>query len=1031
MKKAPKSSSSRPITTRSGKVLKVNRSLGERYSAMRQTKALRKVNRLQGLPKSRFKRVAWRLQPKRLADYWFSRDGGIMALKILGIAILAMFLLTLAVFAYYRKDLKDITDVSGSNLGGSISYYDRTGQTLLWQDYNAVKRLPVQSQDISPYMKSATVAVEDKDFYNHRGFDVKGIARATVVDVTHKGGTQGGSTITQQLVKLTQDFNQNRNFALKMKELILAVELERTYTKDKILTSYLNVAPYGSVDYGVQAAAGDYFHTNAKDLTLAQAAFLATIPKSPAYYSKYSPYFDQQLFTDRYNYVLDQMLAQHKITKAQADVAKKTDVLAQVQPQQNRYAGIRAPYFVLSARDEIYKRFTSQSGKVGGWKVYTTLDLNMQSKAEQVVQSNINNVHRYGADEQAVVMEDVKTGQMMALVGGVDFNDPDHGEINYAHEVKISPGSSFKPYDYTTLIDNNNNAGAGSVLYDSQGAIPGYPCTNKAKPIYSGATISAGGNCLEDYDFNYPGPVTLRYGLGGSRNVPAVKAMLESVPNDTSSNRTTSINKVIHTADALMSAPNAYQCYSQGVDINQAKVSDQTQCYGASAIGDGAYLHLDQHINGVSSLARLGNAIPNTYILSISNAANKTFYKFKQPKGTQVVRPEAAYVVDNMTSDPNASYLPSGYYKWHRYGGWTTSIKTGTTNNGFDGLEMAWNAKYAVGSWVGYHTRNRSLSGTMELMTTPLTRGLMSYAIDNDHSAPVSWSEPSGIQHLPAYVVGHKISRNGEIVPSPHTDIYPSWYKQRSVSSQSVTIDKVSGKIATSCTPELAKQTLGGSAAPNTYSIDQFYPPGQTSSSTSNANTGAQDDVHNCSDAKPSVASFFINGQDASGGGSFDCSGSCAITTTVTAGTHAFNDPAYPQYPGKVSLLVNGSVVQSQNVSSSPSSLSFSYSGSGSVTVSIQVTDSVLYSDTSAGATVNFPEAAVGPQNVTATTTAGNKTKITWDGGTAPFTVSDSIKGNVSCTSSGCTVSTSGQAPTGSTITVTDSSGKSASATVT
>jgi membrane peptidoglycan carboxypeptidase len=201
---------------------------------------------------------------------------------------------TLGVFAYFRKDLPNIKDISGSNLGGSISYYDRTGQNLLFQDYNAVKRVPVQSNDISPYLKDATVAVEDRDFYKHRGFDVKGISRAAYNDISKKGGTQGGSTITQQLVKLTQDWSQQRNITRKVKELILAVELERTYTKDEILTGYLNAAPYGGVDYGAQAAASDFFHASAKDLTLPQAAMLATIPKSPSYYYKFSPDFDQK-----------------------------------------------------------------------------------------------------------------------------------------------------------------------------------------------------------------------------------------------------------------------------------------------------------------------------------------------------------------------------------------------------------------------------------------------------------------------------------------------------------------------------------------------------------------------------------------------------------------------------------------------------------------------------------------------------------------------------------------------------------------
>src|SRR5436190_8353722 len=234
------------ITTRSGKTLKVNRTLGEKWSTLREAKSLRKVNRLRGLPKSRFKRLMWRLQPKRLANYWLSRDGGIMALKILGICILVMFITTLGVFAYFRKDLPDVT-VTGGTLGGSVSYYDRSGSTLLWQDYNTVKRVPVQSKDISPLVKQATVAVEDRDFYNHKGFDVKGITRAAYNDVVRHGSTQGGSTITEQLVKISADWTQQRNFSRKVKEIILAVELERSYTKDEILTGYLNAAPYGGL----------------------------------------------------------------------------------------------------------------------------------------------------------------------------------------------------------------------------------------------------------------------------------------------------------------------------------------------------------------------------------------------------------------------------------------------------------------------------------------------------------------------------------------------------------------------------------------------------------------------------------------------------------------------------------------------------------------------------------------------------------------------------------------------------------------
>ncbi len=947
----PRKSSSKRITTSSGRQLKVNRSLGEKWSAMREAKAYRRVQRMRGLPKSRLKRLAWKLQPKRVAAYWFSRDGGIMALKIAGIGILALFVLTLGVFAYFRKDLPNLKDISGSNLGGSISYYDSTGQNLLFQDYNAVKRVPVQSKDINPYLKDATVAVEDRDFYKHRGFDIRGIGRAALNDVTHKGGTQGGSTITQQLVKLTQDWTQQRSLTRKVKELILAVELERTYTKDEILTGYLNAAPYGGVDYGAQAAAADYFHTSAKDLTLPQAALLAVIPKSPSYYYKYSPDFDSQAFAGRYYYVLDSMVQTGKITKAQADEAKKVDVLAQVQAPQDKYAGVKSPYFVQAAVSELKTKFIPSdknggSAKVGGWKVTTTMDSNLQAKAEDLVQKNVPNAKRYGADESALVLEDVKTGQMKALVGGTDWNDGDHGQINYA-QINISPGSSFKPYDYTSLIENSTNVGAGSVLYDSQSPIPGYPCTNKAKPFNNG--VPTGGNCLWDYDFAYPGPLTLRYALGGSRNVPAVKAML-----------TVGTDKTISMADSLMNAPGAYKCYNTGVDVNNATAKDEAPCYGASAIGDGAYIHLDQHVNGLASLARLGQSFPATYILKIQDSSNKTIYEWKQPKSgdknvKQVVRPESAYIVDNMASDPRASYLPAGYYKWQSYNGWNTAVKTGTTNNGFDGLMMGWNTQYAVGSWVGYHTRNKTLSGTMELLTTPLAKGMMTYALDQLHTQPTNWTEPSGIQHLPGYVVNNHVGV-GSQEPSPSTEIFPSWYKQKSTNSnKNETVDKVSNKTATNCTPDAAKQTLTGSAAPLAYSVDIYYPPGQTASSGASSSTSGSDDVHNCSDSPPTVTLTV-------GDGSGTCSNPCTITASVSAGTHPLNDSQRSQFPGTLRITIDGQEVKSQAVNDPQDNVSFSYAPTGNTasTVVATVSDSVLYSGTDTKS-VNFVIAGAAP----------------------------------------------------------------------
>jgi membrane peptidoglycan carboxypeptidase len=980
--------------------------LGERWSALREAKSYRKVERLHGLPKSRFKRLLWRLQPKRLAEYWFSRDGGIMALKIVGLGILAFFVLTLAVFAYFRKYLPNITDISGSNLGGSISYYDRTGQTLLFQDYNAVKRVPVQSKEISPYLKDATVAVEDRNFYNERGFDVKGITRAAVHNLSGKSGVQGGSTITQQLVKLTQDWTQQRTVTRKVKELILAVELERSYTKDEILTGYLNIAPYGGVDYGAQAAASDYFHKSSKDLTLPEAAMLAGIPQAPAIYSPYNKdYFDKASFVSRYNYVLDSMVQTKKITKQQAAEARKVDVLAEVQPQQEKYAGIRAPYFVLSARNELLKRCSDVKGNcsAGGWRVVTTLDTNLQKISEDRVAANVRNLRNNGGDTMATVTEDVQTGQMMALVGGIDFNNPDFGKINYA-QWPISPGSSIKPYDYSALIENTN-AGAGSVLYDVVGPVPGYPCTNKQLPPK--------GNCLWDFDRRSPGPMSIRYALGASRNIPAVKATVSVVPGNVQA----SINKRDKLADEMMDGDVGYHCYRNGVDINSAKKSDQVQCFPSSGIGDGAYLHLDQHLNGLATLGRLGQAIPATYILKIYNGTSKQpFYTWKQPKAKQVMHAQTAYILDNMLSDPNATYLAS---KMQRYKGWNVAVKTGTTNDNYDGLMMAWTTKYAVGTWVGYHTRTKPLSGQMENLTMPVTRNVIQASLDTLNAQPTNWQQPAGIQVLPAF--RSQLAYSTQSSP-PQTDLYPSWYKPKSSNPQSQTIDKVSGKLATNCTPALARQTLGGNATPNAFSIDQFYPPGQGASAAASVNTSASDDVHSCSDSPPSVNLTVTDNHD----------GTATLAAFANAGTHPFNDPNYAQFPGTVSFTVNGQVVGTRSVSDPQDNVSMTYNvpADGSYNITATVTDSVLYS-ASDGTTINLASGGGGSPLSLNANASGAVINFSWSGGSAPYTVykSDgSTPVGGTCSSTSATSCVAPKPGAGSNFILKDGAGHTASA---
>jgi membrane peptidoglycan carboxypeptidase len=415
-------------------------------------------------------------------------------------------------------------------------------------------------------------------------------------------------------------------------------------------------------------------------------------------------------------------------------------------------------------------------------------------------------------------------------------------------------------------------------------------------------------------------------------------------------------------------------------------------------------LTLDDHVNGLATDARLGVAIPRTFILKITDASGKTVYNWTQPKGTQVVRQDAAYIVDNMASDPRASYLPGsctatsctslaqGGQKFQRFQGWDFAVKTGTTNNSFDGLMTSWSTQYAVVSWVGSYTRNIALvTPGFEYQTEPLTRGLMQYI--HNGIKPINWVQPSDIKTLPSFVVRNHI-HYGDEEPSPTDDIYPSWYVGGSSGkTTSETIDKVSDAVATSCTPADAKEVVSnGNVA--SWNVDIFNggtPNIGTGIKSTASGSSVTDDVHNCNDSPPTVT------LTAPG----SCNGSCTITATVTQGTHPLSDPQYPQFPGMVVITLDGTQIYTSDVSNSPSTVSFNYkpTSSGSGTVKATVTDSVLYQGT---ATSAMTYSAASPITATVGATGANAT-VSWTGGNGTFIVTDNGAAT-SCTTSGCSI---------------------------
>lgn len=431
-----------------------------------------------------------------------------------------------------------------------------------------------------------------------------------------------------------------------------------------------------------------------------------------------------------------------------------------------------APYFVDVVRTELQQKYGNGYWKQGDWQVTTSLNVSLQVTAEKLVAENYANIQTQtggAADEEATILQDVQTGQIKALVGGADRSNADHGQINFA-TTPLEPGSSVHPFAYADMLEHTTNTGAGAAMNDAPAPFPGYPCT-----IVSGN----GDNCLRDYDLLYPGNISVRYALGGQRNVPAMQAIYAAAGSNDAPAAVNQLTGLIRT----MGASGGYNCYS---DLALTKTA---QCYGAAVLGNGAYLSLADEVHALSTFANDGRVVPQTAIVSV-RLNGRTVSAWHDPTGQQAIRPDTAYIINDILSDPNASYLPGSCtagsctslsiygYKFQRYNGWHFAVDTGATSNNFSAVMASWSSKYAVASWVGNHAEDKSLSAARdasgETLTEPLTRGLMAAAHHN--LAPRNWQQPADIQTLPAFVTTTHI-HYGDVEPSPSEDLYPAWYK--------------------------------------------------------------------------------------------------------------------------------------------------------------------------------------------------------------------------------------------------------------
>jgi 1A family penicillin-binding protein len=560
--------------------------------------------------------------------------------------------------------------------------YDRTGEHVLYKIYGEENRKIIPHEQIPDTIKIATIAAEDDSFYKHHGIDPASVARAALNNIKNKNLSQGGSTITQQLARnafLTRD----KTFRRKFLEAILALKIEKKYTKDQILDMYLNQIPYGSNTYGIGAAAEKFFGKNAQDLTLDEAALIASLPKATTYYSPYG--VNRDYLAARQKRILARIADLNLADRQAIDEAKKIDTFAKIVPFKER---IDAPHFVIFVKEELERKYGKQKVEEGGLKVYTTLDYNLQQLAETVVQKeSVSNLKAYGASNAALAALDPRNGEILAMVGSLDyFNENIDGQVNVALRPR-QPGSSFKPFAYAKAFEKGYQP--ETLVVDAQ--------TNFG-PDGSGRPYIP-----RNYDGKYHGLLTMRQALSMSLNIPAVKTLAAAGLDDT-----------IELAHRL------------GITT----LNDR-QRYGLSLVLGGGEVKLLDMASGFSVFANDGKRNPPTPILKVLDFKGNVL-ESNQPKNMPVLDAQVARKINSILSD-NAARVPIfGPRNRLFIPGRTVAAKTGTTQEFRDAWTIGYTPYLSVGVWAGNndnHVMHAGADGSF--VAAPIWNSFMTKAIQN------------------------------------------------------------------------------------------------------------------------------------------------------------------------------------------------------------------------------------------------------------------------------------------------------------
>ncbi len=616
----------------------------------------------------------------RKRPWWLKHIKGLIVLAI------SLFFIVLGIGTIWFSTLKipDLSAFEARKVSQSTKIFDRTGQILLYDVHNDTKRTVVPFTEISKYIKDATISIEDIDFYNHKGIQPSSILRAVIANILGGGSLQGGSTITQQVVKnsiLTQDKTLTR----KLKEWILSLKIEKILEKNQIFEIYLNESPYGGNIYGVEEASKTFFGKSSKDVTIAESAYIAAIPQAPTFYSPYGKNRDR--LDARQRLVLDKMKTYGYI----GDDEYKNAIKEKVNFLERSASGIRAPHFTMYVKDYLINKYGEEMVEEGGLKVITTIDYSIQEKAESVISKFAPTLQEnFNASNMAMVAINPKNGDIISMVGSKDyFSKEIDGNFNVATAYR-QPGSTFKPFVYATAFMKGYTT--ETVLFDVKTEFS-TSCTVEGLPklgVDSKKCYSP-----EEYDGLYEGPLTIRQALAHSRNIPAVKALYLSGIKDS-----------IATA--------------QSMGITSLTEPDR---YGLTLVLGGGEVSLLELTSAYGVFANDGIRNPYRSILKVEDSTGKVLEEAKDYPN-QSIPGEIARQISDILSDPKVrlSYL-NPYVD--AIGGKQTAIKTGTTNDYKDVWIEGYTPSIAVGFWAGRNDNTPMQKKVAGLIIAPVWGAFM------------------------------------------------------------------------------------------------------------------------------------------------------------------------------------------------------------------------------------------------------------------------------------------------------------------